>query len=276
MRKRAAFAAGPLALAALCLGSPVHAAAPASTDAPSDVQAPAALSVWDKLAGVAVGYDNIHASTDRMLDAMIGQIAKAPDFVELEQSFPGLTAAMAEALRPVMHDEVVLIMPQYRAELSALYARSLTAEEAGEALRAMSGEPMKRFREQIAASRSVAAMVRDITAQQEVSSASLSSDVRSSAMEAMLQMDPADVAAINGFFRSPLGVKLGALNPAKLAIDQKWANTMTPGGEKRMQVLIVEAMTGHIAKTDPKLAKTMRKAMRKEFASDKDRQQTTD
>jgi hypothetical protein len=100
--------------------------------------------------------------------------------------------------------------------------------------------------------------------------------VRSSALEAMLQMDPADVAAVNGFFRSPLGVKLAALNPRKLAIDQKWANTTSPGGEKRMQAIIIDAMTGHIARTDPKLAKTMRKAMRKDFASENDGRQATD
>jgi hypothetical protein len=264
MPRRGVLCGGVLALAALCLGSQAG-AEPAVVAVARPATTSAAASSWDELAGVVVGSSD--TSSDRMLDAIIAEIGKGADFGEMEASFPGLTAALGEALRPIMHEESERMMPQYRAELAALYAQTLSAAEASDALQFMRGGAMSRFRNQLLGNRSVSAVVRDIAAQQDVSAASLQSDVRSSAIEAMLQMEPADVMAINAFYRSPIGAKLTALNPQKLAIDQKWTNTLSPGAEARLQTIVVDAMAGHIAKTDPKMAKTIRKAMRKEMGN---------
>jgi hypothetical protein len=62
---------------------------------------------------------------------------------------------------------------------------------------------------------------------------------------------------------SPLGLKLRALTPRKLAIDTKWMNYSDPETEKAVAAAVVESMASHVALTDPETAALMREGLAK-------------
>ncbi|MEE4450342.1 DUF2059 domain-containing protein [Novosphingobium resinovorum] len=247
-----------LGLAALC-AQPVR-AEPPSTPAP-------VADAWNELAEVVIGPGNMDGATQAILTELVAQIAKGEDFVQMEAEYPGLTAAFEDSLRPIVIAEASAIRPQYRDDLARLYRENLSAEETRAVMVFMRSEAMDRFRAELKKSRSNRAVVRDLAAEQEVSVASLKSDVSSSAIQAMLQMDTADMQAINGFYRTPVGAKLMALNPAKLAIDAKWSNHISPEAEAQIAAAVLDAMAAHIAKTDPEVAEAIRKAWNEESQS---------
>jgi hypothetical protein len=234
--------------------------AAAQTSVPTAASAPVS-SNWDDLAGVVIGSDETLATSSKMLDGLVQELLKDASFTEMEGAYPGLMTAFTDALRPIMREEVGRMLPQYRADLAALYADTLTVDEAGEALRFMTGPAMTRFRAQINQSRTTNAIIRDVKAQQDVSAASLEADARSTALEAMLQMQSQEMKDINAFYRTPLGMKLAAINPRKLAIDQKWSNHLSPEAERMIEPAVFEAMISHVAKTDPEIAEAMREEL---------------
>lgn len=225
--------------------------------------APAA-SGWDELAGVTLGPEYLDSAVESLLNAAVSELAKRDELVELEKDYPGLLDAFRDGLRPVMQAEVARAIPEYRASLVGLYSANLTAAEATEAARFMRGPAMTRFRAQVDKNRTLSATVGDIAADRDVTASSLESDMRRSTRAALAQLSPADVSAINRFYRSPLGTKITALDASKTANRLNFLNRASPENQQRAETAVNEAMLAHIAKTDPAMAAALRSQMQRD------------
>lgn len=235
----------------------------AETVAPAPAAAPVAADAWSELAAFVVGEAELWATTEQVLDATVAQLGKSPDIARMETAYPGLMTAFADALRPIMRSEAQIVLPLYRADMAALYRETFSAAEAVQVLRFMQTPAMTRFRAELSRNRSMAATARDLVAEQDISQESMKSDLRSSALQAALKMGPADLKVIEAFYRTPTGTRFVASNPRKMAIDQKWSNYISPEAEAKVERVVLEAMVGHVAKTDPEVAEIMRKELAK-------------
>ena len=119
--------------AALILLAAAPAAAPAATPqaaatAPADSTADAAYV--DVLTAINEG-ETLERSIDTMTRTMAEQLAvSSPAMVEAEARFPGLSAAMAEATRPVLIEHSRRLQVQYRPQMIAALKQHLTPPQA--------------------------------------------------------------------------------------------------------------------------------------------------
>lgn len=260
MRKGARGVLSSLLLAGLALAAaPVH----AETAGAIPAAAPAPASEWSALAVHVVGEAELWQTTEQVLEATVAQIAKSPDIAQLETAYPGMLAAFSEALRPIMRSEAELVLPLYRADLTSLYKETLSAAEARQVLAFMQSPPMLRFRAELGRNRNLSATARDLAAENDISQASMHSDLRSSAIQAALKMDSADLKVIAAFYATPLGGRFAAINPRKMEIDRKWSNYISPEAEAKVERVVLDAMVAHVAKTDARVAEAMRKELAK-------------
>lgn len=252
------FAAAPLPAA------PVSALDPAS----APVAAPA--PVYAEIAALVVSYDHTDAKVDGLIAATLKALTEADsDVAAMDKEYPGLIAAVGDAMRPVMLRGVEQSMPGYRADLAAMYARNLSAPEAREfadflaepGSRAFFGAAVRRVNYQ--------SIANDLVAERDVSATSLSRDVRNAATQVVAEATPDQIKRVEAFFTTPLGRKLLAMRDQKSAVDLKWANMEMPGIEQEMEQIVIETMVSHVGKTDPELAKGMRELLAKEQAGKK-------
>lgn len=117
-----------VAAAALLAASPLWAA----PDAPP-VPATATAPVYAEIAALVVSDDHTDAKVDGLIAATLKALTEADsDVAAMDKEYPGLIAAVGDAMRPVMLRGVEQSMPGYRADLAAMYARNLSAPEARE------------------------------------------------------------------------------------------------------------------------------------------------
>lgn len=243
------------------------AAGPVAAQASSGRVIAPAVSGWDELAGANLTPEYLNAAVESLLEATVSELGKRDEIAEMERDYPGLLVAFRNGLRPVMQEEVTNGLPAYRASLVKLYAANLTAAEASEAARFMKGSAMRHFRAQMDKSRTLSATVDDIAADRDIAAESMEADMRKSSQTAMRQLSSADVSTIARFYRSPLGVKIAALDSSKTANRLSFANRESPETQRRAEEAVNEAMLKHIAVTDPAMAAAIRKQMERESAS---------
>ncbi len=256
---------GLAAAAALLAASPVW-AVPDAAPVPATAPAP----VYAEIAALVVSDDHTDAKVDGLIAATLQAMIEADaDIAAMDKEYPGLIAAVGDAMRPVMMRGVVQSLPGYRADLAAMYAASLSATEAREfadflaepGSRAFFGAAVRRVNYQ--------AIANDVVAERDISATSLSRDVRNAAAKVVAEATPEQVKRVEAFFTAPLGRKLLAMRDQKSAVDLKWANMEMPAIEQEMEQVVIDTMVGHVAKTDPELAKGMRELLAKEQAGKK-------
>jgi hypothetical protein len=240
-----------LALASMVAAVPLHAE-------PVPVASTPVTSRWDELAGVMLDSENLDATVDHLVPAMVAELAKNPEFAGLEKDYPGLIDAFGVALRPIIQTEMERRTPQYRTELAALYAQNLTADEALQVIRFMQGPAMRRFNEHVRQNRTVTALMKDVTEDRDVSAMSIESDIQATSAGAVNRMPPEDIKVIRAFYQAPLGAKLKVIHARKMAIRQRWANQASPAYQAQTQRAVVDALIAHIDKSDPAMAAALR------------------
>jgi hypothetical protein len=252
--------------AAIALTGSSIAANPLASQVPAAAardQSPAHQAAAIELAEVLAPDNSVEEQVDSMLKQLFDQLfASDPDFIELEKDYPGLRVAISERARPVLIKSALRIMPLYRAELAKLYGDNLTTAEMREATAFFRSPEMLALttsvRRNIKFRRTTASAIGD----RNISEADVKGDIRSSATEIMAELNPQQRARISAFMSSPLGRKVTALNPQKLALNTKWFNYSTPEMEKEIEVAMTAGMIDHIAKTDPAVAAEMRAMLR--------------
>jgi hypothetical protein len=206
-------------------------------------------------------------TVEEQVDAMIKQLfdqlfGSNPDFIELEKEYPGLRAAITERARPVLIKSALRILPLYRADLAKLYGDNLTTQEMREAAAFMRSPEMQAFTGSLRRNIKFKQTTASALDERDVTPTDLKSDIRGSMGDVLADLTPQQKAKLSAFFTSPLGRKLTALNPQKLALNTKWFNYSTPESEKELEVAMAAGMIDHVAKTDPEMAAIMRKSLK--------------
>lgn len=238
---------------------------PNDTSALNAASQAAERSLFNQLASVIVDEASFIQRSEASLGAIIQQFGADPSFAEMEAAYPGLTGAIADAIAPVVRSEAAIILPLYREDLAQLYASNISPQDAASTHAMLASPAMDRFRKALRDANSIKATARDIVGGRDVSSESIRSDLNMAALQASLQMDSADIKVIKDFYASPAGQKFAALNAQKLEIDSKWSNYVSPGGQGQISKLMIETMSDHVSRTDPKMGKLLRKELSKEL-----------
>lgn len=261
MRYRLAVLAGALGLA---LPQPCLAQANASRAAMSPAQAEAHKAASDELAAIVLPDAQIEPQTDRMVEAMLTQyFEQDAEIREFEAVYPGMRDAVGAGMKPVLVKLAFKLQPSYRADLAALYRDNLSTAEARAAAAFFRSPAMAKFTAAARANMNYKATFADLDPDKAVSVADVQTDMRVAGVNSVKAVTPAEMTTIATFMTSPLGIKLRALNPQKLAIDTKWMNYTDPEAEKAVVVAVEQAMIGHIALSDPETAELMRQELAK-------------
>lgn len=208
----------------------------------------------------------VEPQTDQILAAMAGQMRKDPEFAEMEAEFPGLIDAAIIRVRPIMIRAAYKGMPAYRADLSKLYQDNLTEAELREAVVFFRSPEMQAFIASAQRNMKFENSARSMVAEADPSSADLRKDITSAATQTARELPPEKLRKVEAFMESPLGRKLASLNPQRQAVNLRHFNRSDPAMEKEIEIATIEAMIDHVARTDPKLARDMRKALEDEGA----------
>lgn len=107
-------------------------ALPVAPEAPVAPTAPDAADAayLDVLAAINAG-DTLERSIDTMARTMAQQLAvSSPAMIEAEAGFPGLSAAMADAIKPVLVDHTRRLQIEYRPQMIAALQQHLTPPQA--------------------------------------------------------------------------------------------------------------------------------------------------
>ncbi|PZQ53971.1 MAG: hypothetical protein DI555_14705 [Novosphingobium pentaromativorans] len=217
--------------------------------------------MWLHLAGAIVSDEQMVQSSERMLQALVDGFAADENMSEMETAYPGLLTAFAEAMKPLVAEEAVRVVPLYRQDLADLYAANFNETEGAEIAAFLRSAQMVRFVTAAKANHGMNAIARDALADRDISVESIKADLRTAGMAAALQVDGADMTFITAFYRTPLGARFMALNPRKIALDQKWSNYISPEPNSKLERIVIDSMVSHIAKTDPAAAEDLRKVM---------------
>lgn len=250
-------------MAALLAGSPA-AAKPVTRAAPAAVKSdPVALkAACDKLAALVTPNRMIPQQTDKIITTMMqALLEKDAGFAALNDKYPGMTDAIGQRVRPIMLESSMLTLPQYRADLSNLYAANFTLAEANAVVAFLSSADGQALVNSANDNLDYKTSVKALTAGGEASSKDLRQDARAAAEQTVGALPPARKARIGAFFATPAGQKIIAMGPRKDELDQKWFNYKPPGLEDRISRATIEAMLDHIAKTDPQTSQRMRTAL---------------
>jgi hypothetical protein len=217
----------------------------------------------DDLALAMAPDSSVELQVDPLLEEMFDQLYRSePDFADLEQDYPGLRAAITASVRPVMIRWGLKAMPLYRADLAKLYGGEFTTSELRELATFLRSPEMQMFTNSVQRNLSFKQTTASLIQEKDASQADLRGDLRSASIKAGAELTPQQKAKISAFMSSPLGRKLVALNPQKLALNAKWFNYSSPEMEKEIEVTMVSGMIDHIAKTDPTAAEYMRSALK--------------
>ena len=248
-----------MVLALAVAATPLAAQMPTPATVPADS---ARAKAADRLAAVIAPDSDAPMVVEALLKGMVAQLLREdPEMADMEAEFPGLFKALTDAWRPILLKVARAARPQFRAELSLLYQANLTADEANEAADFLSQPDVSGYFAAVRSEVDFSVTLRDAMGDGAVRPASLRADVAQASAKSANYLTPELEQKLSTFFGSPVGRKLIALNPRKAEIEARWANYSAPGSENEIEIATFEAMLGHIAKTDPKLATAMRKQL---------------
>lgn len=255
--------------AALCCFDPTGLAlaepVPASNPPALSAQTEAHRAACDALAAIIQPETQVEPQADRLVDALLTQLfTQDSSMQQMEASYPGMRDAIGAGMKPVMFRIARAILPAYRAELSALYQANLTTGEARTATAFFSSPAIAKALDATRAGIDYKATIGDIKSEKPITADDLQTDLRASGTKVARTLSPQDIKAMNLFMASPLGLKLRAINPQKLAIDAKWANYTEPALEREVEDAVLKAMVTHIALTDPETAELVREELGKQ------------
>lgn len=167
------------ALTGLVLAVPMNALAQPAPAASASV-----APVYAELAARVLSDDHTDAKVDGLIAATLKALTEADsDVADLDQQYPGLIAAVGNAMRPLMLRGVAQTMPAYRAELAEMYARNLTPAEARSFADFLARPGPRAFFGAVARQMNYNSMANDLVAERDISATSLSRDVRNTATQ---------------------------------------------------------------------------------------------
>lgn len=175
---------------------------------------------------------------------------------ELEADYPGLTAAMAKAVRPLVAAETARIMDQAYPAMAKVLATDLTGEEIAE-LTAYYGSPAgKNLLRQTANSIDASDVYAQAAKNQRVTEESAAAQAFMAGIQATAQISDADRQALKALTERPVYAKLQTVQPKILKIILDASNAPDPAYEKRIEEAMSAAVEAHVNAASAKSGET--------------------
>jgi hypothetical protein len=248
--------------AALLAGAAIWPSEPVAAQTAPQQLAAEKKAVCDGIAALVAPDDFVAQQSDKVVDATIVAMRRGdPTFDQLEAQYPGLLQALKTAWKPMVRKNSVEVLPLYRAELSQLYQDNLTLAEARQVMTFFSSPEFKAFITSARSNLDYANTAESIVTNEQLTGGAVRKDMLAAGERTVAQMTQAQQGKLTAFFATPTGRKLIGLRNRKLQIDLKWSNYVSPEMEKEMELVTIEAMLDHIAKTDPGTAAGMRQEL---------------
>lgn len=239
-----------------------------TTQAPITNADPKRAEACNALAAVVLSEEGLTARTGRMLVGMLdGLYRQEKDMQELESMFPGMRDALATGLKPLVYRYAATDLPLIRADLATLYCANLTTDEANEVATFFGSSVMRKYTSSIYANMNYDHMVTGAAIEASIGVEAVRRAIESATAAATQALTESDRTQIEAFFASAIGKKMQALEQQKLEIDTKWINYSPKESEREIELATMEAMVGHVRKTDPKLANELRKELERDLNS---------
>ena len=235
-------------LCLFCASLPALAAPPVSFSTPVSAETKKAT---DDIAVALIDRNRMFSQVDPLIKAIFDAMgANNPSFALLEKDFPGMTDNIIQAMRPIMLKEIDLIIPQYRAEISAFYAQKLTAVEARQVADFWISSVGQNFIVALNNNMKFDSMANDYAAKEAATPEGFRKDAGMASIKTISALGADERKAILGFITAPTGRKLMALNVEKNKIDIKWSNYASPQAIEDIQKVVIDAMAAFIQKSE--------------------------
>lgn len=247
------FASAPVGSASIPGPDVTPAAAPS---AQVDAHVDAHRAACDELAAAIITGKDADGQVDKMLAALLDQLdASDPNFKLMEAAYPGLKPAVAAGVKPVLIRHIAAMLPDYRADLAALYRENLSTEEAREAAAFFRRDDVQTFVSGVNQANDFKSISQQAVSAKTVTAESVNADLGAAGLRAVRGLAPDQRKTVMDFFAGPIGAKLIALGPRKTQIDAKWSNYAPPKLVAELMQAMGRAMVDHVGKSDPDAAK---------------------
>lgn len=228
--------------------APAVLAAPPATQ--SDTHKAAAL----ELAKLVNESNDMAGQVEKVLASIAAQaFSTDPNLVALKEEYPGVEKLFLDTMRPIMMDELQLMLPDYNAAVGAFFASNFTMAEIGELTAFWRSDAGQALMRSVSGHLDFAATSKELVGQMsgdqelQVSGASVDADKRKAVTRGVRDLTPGQRVAVMRFGLTPTGRKMQTLVEQKNEIDRQWANReLSPGAEARIEHDIGEALVNYI------------------------------
>lgn len=179
---------------------------------------------------------------------MAQQFAAAPELVEAEAKYPGLSRAMAAAMRPVLRAYTNRIRETFEPRFIAVLRGALTPVEARDIADFYASPLGRKLLGGISDSYDGKATVADALKGGDISAEALAADNRTTVRRALARFTPAEMAEMGALARrKPALLKMSAIGESFKPLRLEMENTpLQPAEEQALESAITAAIEKHI------------------------------
>jgi hypothetical protein len=230
------------------------AAALAGIAAPAFAQSPAAVASQPdgernakalKLAQVVQRRELVIAQTVQVFDEQIvDSLLANPDLKKLDTDHPGIVAAMWEAAKPILIEDLGNSLPDLWNALAAVYAKGLTSGQI-DAVTVFFESPVgQKFLVGMNSRVDIDPMIRDALRPGggEIGRGAYLQSIDGAAKSTFEAMSPAEREALGRFFLSAPGAAFARLGPEATRVGVEWMNRSDPESDARVDAAMEAAM----------------------------------
>ena len=175
---------------------------------------------------------------------------------ELEADYPGLTAAMAKAVRPLVAEETARIVDQAYPAMAKVLATDLTAEEIAELTAYYGSSAGQNLLRQTANSIDASDVYAQAAKGERVTEDTAAAQAFMAGIQATAQISDADRQALKALTERPVYAKLRSIQPKMLKIILDASNAADPAYEKRIEEAMSAAVEAHVDAASAKSGET--------------------
>lgn len=229
-----------VAVAVLTLGPVALLTAPAAALAQS---APATDPVYaDLIAAIEQTVDQEQVITTA-LGALERQFATTPEFAAADAASPGLIAEVAEGLRPILTQQNRRVQSQYRPEMIALFAQSMTPDEARSVAAFYRSNLGRKLVGNVAGAYTPDATLSGIQSDVPITADQVRSDINAAVASGISKLTAEELAEMGQMaLANPALLKLQQINPDIQLIRVKMENEPLTAEENAAVAAVVEGV----------------------------------
>ena len=193
----------------------------------------------------------MRAQIGKMLDETLPKtFAASPDFAAMEREHPGITAAVIEAMRPIIVSGTLARLPELRARLSPIYARSFTTAELRTLFDFYTSPAGQRVIKAMGEGADFSRLLSDMIANDSpsVTTEGLRAGLEGGKAQVMRTATAEDLKTMEALFAAELGVKMRAVAPKVQAESVAWGNEPDPKLDAQVEGAVKAAMARYLGK----------------------------